>query len=519
MSGRHATTACCISKGTGWTERAYSYFPATSFFRMTQGTAAPHSGSFAYVMSNHPYGRLLSEPVLVRPDTEYDLYAWMRGEINPDDGEGLWLIGAYFYDSNGWYDGFATAALGGAGTLDGTWQQKGGKIRTSSEAATLRVYLYHYMNDGWVAFDDVSLGEVTRKYYYFGGQRVAMRRNGVLQYILGDHLGTTSLVLDDQGNRIAESRHLPYGEERWSWVDGGGDFPTEYRFTGQREDGYIKLTVMGARWYDSELGRWTSPDTIIPDSTNPQSFNRFSYVYNNPLRFVDPTGHCAQEDTWCWQSRWYRAHGYEWSEGEWVYAGNYVFADKLVLAETLADIATGHHQVSKFTSFSFVDGSLTYSLVQRGQDNDLSNSLSSIAFGLDTIDTAITGSFALAYTVAELASAAIGGPPGAIAALLAGDAGYKAVGIGLLFVDGGALGSIALADMFSGRSGIDFQAHQVWVGLDTIVSAATFGWSASFNVAPVCPGVYFSLAGDIAQMVYDFARAAGLPGYSLQVQW
>lgn len=48
---------------------------------------------------------------------------------------------------------------------------------------------------------------------------------------------------------------------------------------------------MGARWYDAELGRWISPDTIIPDPANPQSFNRYSYVEGNPLRFVDPTGH------------------------------------------------------------------------------------------------------------------------------------------------------------------------------------------------------------------------------------
>ena len=90
---------------TGWSEVRPSEFPGTSFYRSSWGTAAPHSGSYAYVMSNHPYGRLLSEPVLVRPDTEYDLCAWMRGEINPEDGEGLWLIGAYFYDSDGWYVG------------------------------------------------------------------------------------------------------------------------------------------------------------------------------------------------------------------------------------------------------------------------------------------------------------------------------------------------------------------------------------------------------------------------------
>jgi hypothetical protein len=106
---------------TGWAEVRPSEFPGTSFYRSTWGTAAPHSGSCAYVMSNHPYGRLLSEPVLVHPDTEYDLYAWMQGKINPEDGEGLWLIGAYFYDSNGGYDGVASAASGGAGTLDSTW--------------------------------------------------------------------------------------------------------------------------------------------------------------------------------------------------------------------------------------------------------------------------------------------------------------------------------------------------------------------------------------------------------------
>ena len=118
-----------------------------------------------------------------------------------------------------------------------------------------------------------------------------MRRGDVLQYLVGDHLGTTSLVLDTGGAKVAESRHYPYGAERWSWVDGGGEFPTDYRFTGQREDGSVNLYAMGARWYDPAVGRWVSPDTLVPGLGNSQNLNRYSYVNNNPLVYNDPTGH------------------------------------------------------------------------------------------------------------------------------------------------------------------------------------------------------------------------------------
>jgi hypothetical protein len=53
---------------------------------------------------------------------------------------------------------------------------------------------------------------------------------------------------------------------------------------------------MGDRWYDAQLGRWISADTIVPDPANPQSFNRYSYVYNNPLKYIDTTGHLPDEE-------------------------------------------------------------------------------------------------------------------------------------------------------------------------------------------------------------------------------
>ncbi len=46
-----------------------------------------------------------------------------------------------------------------------------------------------------------------------------------------------------------------------------------------------------ARYYDPELGRFISPDTIVQDPSNPQTLNRYSYVLNNPLKFTDPSGH------------------------------------------------------------------------------------------------------------------------------------------------------------------------------------------------------------------------------------
>ena len=62
---------------------------------------------------------------------------------------------------------------------------------------------------------------------------------------------------------------------------------------------------MGARWYDAQIGRWISADTIIPGFTNPQNLNRYSYVTNNALRYVDPSGHQGV----AWEKAFEAEHG------------------------------------------------------------------------------------------------------------------------------------------------------------------------------------------------------------------
>jgi hypothetical protein len=96
------------------------------------------------------------------------------------------------------------------------------------------------------------------KYYYAGGQRVAMREGGALYYLLGDHLASTAITADSSGTKEAELRYKAFGETRYSW----GDTPTERRFTGQIEDSTMGLYFYNARYYDTESG-WLSPGRTV----------------------------------------------------------------------------------------------------------------------------------------------------------------------------------------------------------------------------------------------------------------
>jgi RHS repeat-associated protein len=136
-----------------------------------------------------------------------------------------------------------------------------------------------------------------------------MRRGDDVYYVLGDHLGSTSLVLNDDGTVHSQARYYPYGEQRWS----SGTLPTEVRFTGQREQANVGLYHMGARFYDLHIGQFVSPDSIIPQPGNPQTLNRFSYALGNPLRYRDPTGHWDED----WEERFEQEHGRPATDQDW----------------------------------------------------------------------------------------------------------------------------------------------------------------------------------------------------------
>jgi hypothetical protein len=171
-----------FENGNGWTKTPSDAFRVTALWRSTGSIGEPCSGSFGYAISNLSYGNVRSDAIPVSANTQYDLYAFVRGRIDPDDSSGAWIIRARFYNSSGGYIGYQDAAAGGPGTLTAIWQRRGGRITTPTGTAALCIDLYNHSNSGWVAFDDVMLTAVTTSTatircssYSLPGQRIAVR--------------------------------------------------------------------------------------------------------------------------------------------------------------------------------------------------------------------------------------------------------------------------------------------------------------------------------------------------------
>jgi RHS repeat-associated protein len=142
---------------------------------------------------------------------------------------------------------------------------------------------------------NLDSGEITKYYNTADGRRLAMRKGATLSYFANDHLGGTALVMDTNGNPVSKIRYFPYGN---IWTQETGSPQTDKLFTGQRRyGGKSGIYHYGARFYSADIGRFLSPDTIVPGAENPQALNRYAYVLDNPLKYSDPTGHKWDDGT------------------------------------------------------------------------------------------------------------------------------------------------------------------------------------------------------------------------------
>jgi len=155
-----------------------------------------------------------------------------------------------------------------------------------------------------------------------GGSRAVYNSSGLAYYRHSDHLGNSRLATTTTRTKYFDVAYAPYGED----YNGSGTTP-DLAFTDQNQD------TVGGGWsnnlYDFMLreyrtahGRWTSPDPAglgAVDPTNPQSWNRYAYVLNNPMAMVDLLGDdgCyfgdsyidggVADDCWAQGGTWYNS--------------------------------------------------------------------------------------------------------------------------------------------------------------------------------------------------------------------
>jgi RHS repeat-associated protein len=196
---------------------------------------------------------------------------------------------SYIYDSENRM--IATSGFSYVYDGDGQRVEKCTQGTTPGTCASNAAGTFYWLHTGGGTLAESDLGgNWTAVYGLIRGQivsRVDLPAT-VVHYYFNDHLNTTDIVTDAVGNILKESDYYPYGGE----IPVIGSDPNRYKFTGKERDTESGLDYFGARHYASTMGRWMVPDKPFDDQapSDPQSWNLYSYVRNNPLRFTDPNG-------------------------------------------------------------------------------------------------------------------------------------------------------------------------------------------------------------------------------------
>ena len=227
----------------------------------------------------------------------------------------------YTYDNNGNMISKATETKKPVDlTATGTFNLH--KAGTSTEGA---IALYQY--DGWNQLAAVTAGDKTEKYQYNGeGYRVVKNDNvqitnylyesdkviletnsagtqtaynvyGInlisrtvgsnnLYYMYNGHADVTALI-DNTGAVQASYYYDAFG----NILDQTGSVNNNITYAGYVYDEETGLYYLNSRYYDSKIARFLSEDTYTGDPNDPLSLNRYTYCFNNPLIYWDPTGH------------------------------------------------------------------------------------------------------------------------------------------------------------------------------------------------------------------------------------
>jgi RHS repeat-associated protein len=195
-------------------------------------------------------------------------------QISASDGTNNWT---YTWD---YENRLKQAALSGGVTVTYVYDGLGRRVQRASSVSGTTKFVY----DGADVLRDLD-GSGSPIAHYLNGpgidNKLRQTTSGAVSYFLTDHLGTTRTLTDASGSISGN-----FGYDSFGNLTSGGTPPTRYTFTGREIDSDLGLMYYRARWYGSEQARFMSEDplgvTVAP--------NLYEYVYQNPLKFIDPSG-------------------------------------------------------------------------------------------------------------------------------------------------------------------------------------------------------------------------------------
>lgn len=137
-------------------------------------------------------------------------------------------------------------------------------------------------------YEKITERGITREFYYLDGNAIAIREDGTTNIYLAftDNLGSILSVMNEKGKKVFDASYDAWGQQTVTL----NDIDLHRGYTGHEMLTEFDIINMNGRLYDPVLGRFFNPDNYVQLPDNSQSFNRYSYCLNNPLKYTDPTG-------------------------------------------------------------------------------------------------------------------------------------------------------------------------------------------------------------------------------------
>jgi|CXWL01.1.fsa_nt_gi RHS repeat-associated protein len=279
--------------------------------------------NYTYANNGNMLSQIITVPGLAQPFVQnytYDQLSRLKTAMETNNGSDTWNQ-VYGYDRYGNRNitsgvGVTSFTFGGNRITAHSYDNAGNTIADGSgktftyDAENKQVQVANGGNSVGQYFVDgdgkrvkkvvPSTGETTIFVYDVTGKLVAeystivaSQQDAKVAYLTADHLGSPRINTDATGVVISRHDYHPFGEEIATAQRSGYEGDTvRKQFTGYERDDESGLDFAEARMYNDQIGRFSAVDPLTASASpvNPQTFNRYVYVLNNPLTLVDRTG-------------------------------------------------------------------------------------------------------------------------------------------------------------------------------------------------------------------------------------